>query len=55
MEAGVIICPDCKRAMIRITAKVEGKPTYLWLCNCKPTQEQQDKWELVLKSKKEKK
>lgn len=45
----MIICPDCRRAMIRVSAKIEGKWSCLWLCDCKPTEEQADKWEKMSK------
>lgn len=47
MGVEMMICPDCKNGMFRISAKIEGKWACLWMCNCKPTQDQLDKWERI--------
>jgi hypothetical protein len=45
VEAGMIVCPDCKKPMIRIGAKIEEKWVCLWMCDCKPEKWQIDKWD----------
>lgn len=41
----MMICPDCKKPMFRIGAKIEGMWACLWLCDCQPDKMQIEKWD----------
>jgi hypothetical protein len=38
-------CPRCRDELIQGVAKIEGVWMMVWLCGCKPTKEDVERWD----------